>query len=509
VSVLESAADLQPSEWQSPEKRYLPPAAILKAQFNDELQNAHDKFLQLLHSLLSRCLVRRGDDGLLYDGRGFEILCSRLSFTLQSFCTDTERIHNNTWRKYLTTVTSAIKQNNELMGVVAMMSWVAKSRFDKQTDSEVGTKFHARFLELNGLRLRLQQIDDLRQRSAKSIEQDLRIYYNRFLADLRVAISRQKKRSEGAKRKVYDDVLLKINRAKTVALKLRSPAELETVRDSEPLLDERFIVGIKESNDEIRREIVMRRICRCLNEVAVRSRYCKRIDRVERERCIANTALWSHRIQYNAEHVGMGQRLYDAHQQLSVAQASINHLKTQLENEKLGNIQLVHWKANNLKVIEGLQREIMRFRGADEMDIDRLLSKLEPAEAELGELTKFGDEFERAVREDVGMPVEQIMAMREEMKVAKHAASEAATMTMSRSRSGVVARVREENERLRGANLEMRGRIEVFEATKQTKPVAVKAFMEETLLPPPTRPKTRIGGKIKRPALPARAGSRM
>jgi hypothetical protein len=405
------------------------------------------------------------------------------------------------------------------MGVVAMMARVATARFDKQTDSEVGTRFHARLIEVNALRHRQRQLQDLRERVARAIARGLRTQYERLLSDLRGALARQQREAVGAKRKVYDDVLTKINRAKAVALTLRSPAELEAVGDAGPRLDQDFLARIRTANGEMRREITVGRVLRCMNAVAVRRHFSKTIGEVDGERRTANAALWADRLRCGAIHAATGQRIWDAHQQLSVTQAEIVRLKTQLENVKLGNIQLVHWKANNLKVIDGLQRRRAEYAGTGDMDIDALIARLEPAQAQLEELDAFKCEFDGKVERDVRAPIRTIGGMRAGIAgVRKGGAAAAAEARMAdvalwetEARVGKWTQARLENEALGAKNAELREKIAELEEEKRGRAVAVRKFMEDVIRTkaPSLRARTRFARKITRPVVPARAASRI
>jgi hypothetical protein len=94
----------------------------------------------------------------------------------------------------------------------------------------------------------------------------------------------------------------------------------------------------------------------------------------------------------NAKHFVMEKRFYDAHQQLSVAQEAINCLKTQLENQKFGNI---------FKVIDEFLRERQEFIGTEYMNIDALVHRLDPAQTELEELAEFAEKFDGKVQKSV------------------------------------------------------------------------------------------------------------
>jgi hypothetical protein len=215
----------------------------------------------------------------------------------------------------------------------------------------------------------------------------------------------------------------------------------------------------------------------------------------------------------------MGQRLHDAHHQLSVAQAAIDRLKTQLENEKLGNIQLVHWKANNSKVIDGLLLQRAEFAGTGDMNIDALVRRLEPAQAQLEELDEFSAEFNARVEEEVRKPLRAIEEKRTGISGAKKEAALAATMGGStdaalwetEARIGRWKQAKEEHEQLKKQNEELKNKIEALEQEKRGKAIAVRAFMEETLKTrvPTLRAKTRLARKITRPLVQGRAASRI
>jgi hypothetical protein len=498
----------------APGSYYIPTVSLINAQFVTELNRSHTKFVEFLQTVLDRCLVRQAEDQVLYDGQILDVLCSRFSFALATFSSGTLHSVFHTWKKYLATVSASIAQNQESMGVVAMMAQVATSRFDKQTESEIGSRFHSRFIELNTLRSRLQKLDQVRQRSCDDMERDIRGHYNVLLGDLHAAIERQKKAGAGVKRKVYDDVLSKINRAKNVALILRTAAEIEQDRVNQPgpRLDDQFLAGIRKGNEEMRREIMLTRICRCLNQTAVRLHYSKRLDAIAEDRQGANEALWSVRLRTHAREHAMERRLYDAHQLFGLTQQRIDQLMMQLENVEFGNIQLVHWKAKNLKTIEGLKRQIAVFHGVGDINIDNLVRKLDAAHAQLDELLDFGDELETRVDEAVRQPLRQLDETRDDIADARTA--EVLTITKTgpvmleeekrQNKIEFVRRTRAENEELRERIATVKCKIEELEQLKLRKPMAVREFMEDTLhtKSPSLRAMSRFGrGKILKPTV--------
>jgi hypothetical protein len=493
---------------------YIPTVSVINAQFVTELSRSHMKFVEFLHALLDKCLVKQGKDELLYNGQILDVLCARFSFGLVTFSGGTLYSFFETWRKYLATVSASIARNDESMGVVSMMAHVATSRFDKQTESEIGSRFHAKFVELNTLRGRLQKLEYVRQRSSDDMERGLRCYYDRLLADLRAAIERQKKAGAGVKHKVYDDVLSKINRAKNVALVMRTAAEIEQDRanDTGPRLDGQFLDAIRRGNDEMRREIILTRLCRCLNQTAVRLHYSKRLNSIAVDRQGVNEVLWLVRLQTQTKEHTMECQVYDAHQQFGVTQQKIDQLMIQLENVKFGNIQLVHWKAKNLKTIEGLKQQLAAFQGVGDINIDNLIRKIDIAHAELDGLLDFADELETRVDEDVRQPLRQLDETREHIEDAKTAE----VLTIMRAHPAILEeekrrgkieflrRARAENQELRDKMAAVKARIEELERLKLRKPMAVREFMEDILhtKSPSLRAMSRFGGgRILRPTM--------
>jgi hypothetical protein len=63
-------------------------ASVINAQFVTELRRLHTKFVEFLQALVDKCLVRQGEDELMYDGQ-ILVLCVRFSFAVATFSAGT------------------------------------------------------------------------------------------------------------------------------------------------------------------------------------------------------------------------------------------------------------------------------------------------------------------------------------------------------------------------------------------------------------------------------------
>jgi hypothetical protein len=197
----------------------------------------------------------------------------------------------------------------------------------------------------------------------------------------------------------------------------------------------------------------------------------------------------------------------------------INKLKTRLENEKMGNIQLVHWKANNLKTIDEMDRQLAIVSSAEDVNIDLLLKRLLAAHTELDGLLDYSAKFNEVADENIRQPIAEVATMWNEILDATKRESfsrNARTTTAferqkERKRIAFEEKLRNENMELQQQNEELRSQIAALESEKLKKSVQVKAVMEETLMNRgiTMRARTRLAGKILRPITgPARPMTR-
>jgi hypothetical protein len=499
---------------------YIVQTDIVNTQFEAELAFSHIKLVEVMHSVLSRCQVRVVDDELLIDGQGIDALCWRLSHFLTQFTTDSENALIQTWRRYLVTIAIENEANGELMNVVGIMGKFSSARFEKQAMCEIGSKFQTRFMELNTLRHRLHKLHEIKALTEQNMEIDIREHFAKLLVDLGETTERQKQKAVGAKRRVYDNVLHKINRAKNVALRVRTSDQIEEDQTygPGPKLDEAFLEGIRVGNAKMRKEIIALRLCRCLNEIAVHRAGSKRLRVIEAERREGNVFLWGNRLKCLAEEESMEEKLHRTHHRLSQTQEAIEKLKTQLENEKMGNIQLVHWKANNLKTIDEMDRQLNEFASVGDVNVDLLLRRLTSAHAELDELREYAAEFDEVANADVRNPISEIATMWNEINLVtrNESASRSTKSALAldrqkqRTKEAFSQRIKDENERLKEENDVLRDRILELESEKMKKSMQVKAIMEETLAHRglSIRARTRLAKKVVRPVTGGRAVSR-
>ena len=127
------------------------------------------------------------------------------------------------------------------------------------------------FIEMNDLRQRLHALEQVKDQNDESMERDLRKRYESLIEDLKVSTIETKKEAGGIKRKVYDDVLQKINKAKSFAMRGRTPADIscEVMKEYGTKLDDEFLDGIRKENEKMRKEIAFMRVFRCISEKAV------------------------------------------------------------------------------------------------------------------------------------------------------------------------------------------------------------------------------------------------
>lgn len=494
---------------------YQAPSYILNNQFYSELGYFHAKFIEEVNNSVDQCIVNKENEAVFLDAIAVENQCLKLSHALEQFTKDSFDSTTLTWKRYLATLQSKVEEKEEDNEVVSMMGRIATERFQRQTSCEVGTKFSQKFLKLNMIRYRLQVLADLCERVDQGIEMELRQYYEKILSDLKECQEATKREKASIEKQVFDIIIQKINTAKGVQLKVSEGGGTTTIGSS---VDENVFDKIRGECEDIRKEIVKHRIIRCLAQRAVTLIFSKKIARVEQERKLANVALWTEKQKSRMEQESMERDLHEAHVKLSDSRGEIGQLKAMLDNERMSNVQLIHWKAKHSKVVEELQQQIAACGNVGDFNIDQLVKQLNAAHTELDELREVGEKLEAETEEFVRKPMRTAENVRKEIQQARMTGAltremvEAETMLQAKtSKETFLQTLIEENRQIKENNEATRAKIEELELAKQRKSVYTRALMDDALRvkAPSLRAKTRFSGKILKPAVVSRSVTRI
>ncbi|OHT10147.1 hypothetical protein TRFO_20703 [Tritrichomonas foetus] len=490
-------------------------------QFQTESSYAHKRLVEILGNKIVAAIVNKKDDEILFDNTSLEEACAMLSTLINEFISESLSKMNETWKKYIANISVSLDYNNEEMDAAQTLAKLTDLRFARHTESEVGNKFQKKFLGLNKYNQQIYSDEQTKIRIESQMERRIRDYYETLLDDLRTTINNVNDQKESIKKNVYDRVMNKITRAKNVALRVRKPDEIETevINECGTLLDDNFVNRIKNKNDQMRKEILMLRVFKCLSETGMKRFYSHKLTEVAQDRKERNEQLWHDKLAFEYHEKITEEKLYQTHQRLSDSKLEIEKLKKQLENAKMSNIQLVHWKAKNLKTIDGIKKQLLDFKGVGDVNIDKLMTWIEDGQNELDELRDFSEKLEETREATVNVSIRKVEKIRTAVRQTKFAqakmletANEAMFIEEQSQREEMVQKLSDENIELRHKNETLLEKIRDLENQKAAKSERARILMEETLhsRKPSLRAKTRMATKrtIVKPGLSSRTPTR-
>lgn len=502
------------------DKPYVAPSEELDAQFNSELAYFHGRLLAIIDKWLDYCIVARNDDKtLVIDGDAVASQFSKISHTLHLYTKQSLDSVILTWKKYLTTLRSLIDNNEEENGVVSMMHRFTESRLERMMKSEIAILFYQRFIQLNALKYRLYALGKIRVECEKAIECDWRVYYQKILQDIAAVTEATRKEGMGIKKRVCDYIQQKVTRARGVSTKLEESGRIpDVVEEFGVSFDEEYLDGIRKESDKLRKEITIRRIIGCLSRRSLITQYTKKLTKTEDERKKANIGLWDEKFKHFSEEVYMEQLLHEANVKLVQTRSDIDRVKTMLDDARMNNCQLVHWKAHNMKTVDELKRQLALLEGVGDINVGRLLRRLEAGITELEELREFGERLEFETEETVRRPLRTAEGIRrniKQVKMTRTLSRQLATAESMRSEreseEAYYQAILNENAQLKRDNEQLWAKIQEMQEFKQKKSVHVQGLMEDALhqKAPSMRARTRMGRRVFKPAFTGRPVSRM
>ena len=524
-------------------------------QFQRESEHAHSRINELFQAKLQECSVTTDDKMIQINLNTLTDSLYKLSSAMKAFEIESLLKENDTWTKYLSNVTVPIEYNKEEMESVSILASLTTKRLQRQADSEIAYRFGPKFITVNQLRqnIRLQELDEVKvEHKMKSKFID---YYDSLVSDLKKSIDETKKKGETIKMKVYDDVMKRVRKARSVSVQMRtvgilhdntnnsfsSPSESEPPSTftsqalfsisppesteakksdsilSEPIfkenLDQNFLNEIDEKNQKLRKEIILLRCLRVLSEVGVKRYYKKVIIENIEQRKLSNTQLWNEKFKSEVHNNSLDSQLFEAHRMLSDSKLEIIKLNQQLENEKMSNIQLVHWKAKNIKNFEAMKKRLDEFdETIEDVNIDNLVKKLAEAQNELDELRENNEAVDFEIEEDVRKPLKIIEEIKNKVKESKMQKRKMDRLQMENemihqeevtNKELFVQELSDANIQLRLANDQLTSQIQELENQKKTKSERAKFLMEETLKARaiPMKMQMRSSTRIVKPAV--------
>lgn len=482
-------------------------------QFNRELKYSHKRLVEIFgESIKSSAVLLKEENILMFERQFFNDLCLYASSLLNNFSKESLVRLNETWKKYLSNISSSLNYTNEELGEVSVLDKFSVFKHQRQTECEESSMFNSNFLRLNNLLMQIKIEKHHHMRIEQQIEKKVREYYDSLINDIGVTMSKVKSQRETVKKKVFDHITEKVVKAKSVAMNLNNPEEVEKNIETQfgSKFDEKFISNIKSQSVNLRKEILLLRVFRCLNEIGISRYYSKQIQEVAEVKKTNNQQLWKEKLEFEFQEEINEEKLHEKHQQLSDIRIDIEKYKGQLENAKMSNIQLVHWKAKHSKTIEGLKREIDEFKGVGDININNLLKKLDAAQTELDELKEFGDQFESSLETTIITPIRKVERARTAVKksriqLAKNIESrnfDSLSFSINKNEEAM-KRLQNENKELKTQNETLLKKVQEMEEQKNSKSEATRLLMEEALKSKRQnmRPKSKMGKRIVRPGI--------
>ncbi|OHS97259.1 hypothetical protein TRFO_09520 [Tritrichomonas foetus] len=492
-------------------------------QFNQENKYSHVKFVDFVANALDACtLERRNHDNTystIFDGDGFEENCHKLTTALEIFYKGSLSDMNMTWKQYIATMAFELKKNYESGELIERLMKYIHNRFDCQAAAEIATKFSDQIFELNSLNDQLHKLNQSRVDRDNEIAESLTVYFDHLIDDINKEIDVKKSMFSGIKQNVYEGVMEKIKKAQLVKLALNPAPNNDDDKDSKlDSKNEEMLKNIREENEFTKKKVLTLRIIRCLVKVSVTRYFKKRLIAVENDRRQANATLWSNKLQYETQEATMIKQLDESRKRLTDTEIEVEKLKQQLENEKMNNSQLVHWKAKNLKTIETLKEQISSLKKVGDVNIDDLLEKLQSRQSELDKLRIESDELDKSIEDAVRKPMKEVERLRNEVLKTRAERSEM-IMTLKNDKGFdermekelSIQAIFDENAQLKHSNQLLKAQIEEIESRKEKKARDVKSYMERTTQPPPPtlRSVTKVPGTIIKPSVMGRSLSRI
>lgn len=488
-------------------------------QFDEELRYSHAIITNMLFNALDSCtLERKNHDNTfstLYDGDAFEEICAKLSRALQIFLEGSHSDFHLTWCQYISTALSQIDINNGMFDKVEIMRNFGYDRFKRHVESEEGVIYFDHIIHKNRLSDQLRFIIHTKNSKEQEMDERIRAEFDVLINDLQKQIGIETSKFIVIRRQVYTDVLERINRAKEVKMDAHEYVP-DSSRESKVYNDALF-AQMKTENEDIRHKTVKMRIFRVLNDIAIRHFYHKRLLAVESDRKAANASLRINKLAYEAQEAQTEKQLVLTHQRLTDTEIEIERNKQLLENEKMSNIQLVHWKAKNTKTIENLKKQLTNFKGIGDVNIDNLLQKLSERQDILDVLLEDSNQLDNQCEQQIRKPMRKVERVRTAIGRTRCAKSALLT-TRSRQiqdephsapQGDRSRKLLEENKQLKHVNEILRRRVAEAENNKIKQASDTKNFMETTFMPQPTkRGLAKTPGAIIRPLVPVPRATR-
>jgi len=475
--------------------------------FFEELKYCIARIVNMVFDNLdSSTLERRNHDGTfttIYDSSVFEESCARLSTSFKTFSTGSLEDLATTWSGFLHDSSLINTRNKEEIYLLELYSQYIRERYQRWLAYESLFRFEPSFLVINQYQSKLNQIKSNQSMIDHQITNNINNEYVHLVNDLKTEIVYRKNDFVVKKRSVINNVIKKVNGAKEIKLENSSISRQSNSRVFNP----KDLDIIQTTNSSLKKDIQKLRIMRCLNDVALKRMFRKKTISYENERRDINMSYWTNRVDSELRNDELQKQLKNATTLLFNTEIQIEKLKSSLENEKMSNIQLVHWKAKNESTITQLKDKIQQLDHFGDNNIDELLQKLLASQEELDKITEETDYISQQMEDSIRKPMGIVDKMRHsltQMKTEQLASIERATSRKINEEKPFDSDLQkqsliEENNRLKAENALMKEHIESILKQKKNKDNDQIQFMENANKPksPLMKTLTKSGTIIK------------
>lgn len=248
--------------------------------------------------------------------------------------------------------------------------------------------------------------------------------------------------------------------------------------------------------NELRKTIIKLRITRFFFKIAVSGHYNKVMHKASQEKKEASMLLWRNRKSYEEDTREVKEDIENCIKRLSTAEKEIEYLKQELDAQRQVTTKLAHWKELNLRTSDQILKQIGTYQKGPNIEVSKLLKKLEEKREEMDELNKEAEEFENKLIDDVREPMNEASRIR---RITQKQQYQNLKMkeNLKNENSMVPSKIQcllDENKKLENENFMLKEKISQLEKQKNQVPAvkieATKELFESKPLPTVRRLKT-------------------
>ena len=163
---------------------------------------------------------------------------------------------------------------------------------------------------------------------------------------------------------------------------------------------------------DLRKMIIKLRVIKCLSKIGSTIHFKKSMEKFSHERKEASMLLWMNRKSFEEDNREIKDDITDCFKRLSECEKESESLKQELEAQKTITTKLAHWKELSLRSSDRILKQIGVYEKGPNVEVSKLLKKLEEKREELDELNKEAEEFENQLIEKIRQPMQEMSRIR-------------------------------------------------------------------------------------------------